>query len=360
MKNYLQFITGLPVYLIIILLASSGLIFSQSGNIKHGGKNNNMKKKDAAGAEFGNGAPSVFLSKAEQINSGITALKLVKTLHRAQSVAYGYVVPVKDLSGDLQNYASAKSQLAKSREDLSVSETNYDRERSLYENKLASNQDYLASKAAYLSDKADVDAAQSNLTSIKSRIIEQWGNKISGWIFNGSADLNSLMSLKTALIQISLLPENKGTEIPRNIKVIPPFDGGKPIDCKYVSAGHLANSQFQTITFYYIASSPSLNGGMNLKAFLPTGKESAGVIVPSSSIVWYKGVPWIYVETSGNNFTRTEIETVNPVKSGFFVPEEKVFLKPGVKAVTRGAQLLLSKELMPAQKQAGGDEEDND
>ena len=360
MKICTKYIKHILIYLSIVLLASTSLVYSQSGEVKPEGKYNNEQKSSNTGVEVENGTTSVILSEAERINSGIIASKLLKTMHRAQSVAYGYVVPVNDLSGDFQNYASAKSQLAKSQENLSISEMNYDREKSLYENKLASRQDYLNSKAAYLSDKADVNAAQSNLTSIKSRITEQWGKTISGWIFNGSPDLTGLLSLKEALIQISLPNENKEIEIPRKIRILPPFNSDKTINCEYVSTGHLANSQFQTITLYYITSAASLNGGMNLKAFLPSGKELAGVIVPSSSIVWYRGESWVYVEKPGNKFTRIEIKTVNPLKSGFFVSETTGIIKPGSKVVTKGAQLLLSEELMPAQKQAGGDEEDND
>lgn len=360
MKIHRKFELNSLILPAVIFLVSSGFVFSQSEKNKQAVKHNIEKSVVAPGFGAENGITSVFLGKAERINSGITVSKLVKTLHRRQSAAYGYVVPVNDLSVDLQNYASGKSQLAKSQEELSVSEKEFERERSLYENKLASSKDYLASKAAYLSDKADVNSAETNLKGLKSRIFEQWGKTISEWIFTGSGELNSLLSLKETLIQISPIPDNLNIIIPGWIKVTSPLDNDKTIDCKFVSAGRLANSQFQTTTLYYIAPASKLIGGMNLKAFLPVGKELKGVIIPSSSIVWYRGKAWVYVEGSGNRFSRVEVTTGNPVKTGFFIPVGTGILEPGNNIVTNGAQLLLSKELLPAQKQAGGDGEDND
>ena len=305
------------------------------------------------------GIITIELSKEEQENSGITTIKLNQAKHQAQLTAYGTVVSIQDLSKDVQGYEADKAQLAKSQENLLISQKNFERTKSLYEKKLTSEQDFQTAQASFLSDQADVNSAQSNLISLKSLILEQWGNEISKWIFTGSTSLQNILELKEALIQIS--PSSSvelGTKIPGNISIQLPSEKGKRISCRFVSAGHLENAQFQTKTLYYITTNYSLSGGMNVKAFLPVGKNLVGVIVPSESTVWYQGKEWIYIEQSSDKFIRVEVDNDNPAGEGYFVTDNNGELKPGVTIVKNGAQLLLSEELTPAQSSGG--EGDND
>lgn len=300
-----------------------------------------------------NGAATIELSPPEREQSGITTIKLSQTLHQAQLTSYGTVVSIHDLSKDVQNYEADKAQLARSKESLLISQKNYERVKSLYEKTFASEQDYQTSQAAYLSDKADMNSAQSNLTGLESSIVEQWGTGISKWIFTGSASLQRLLALDNSLIQISLPPNEMNAKIPEQIFIQPSLDNNLKISCRFVSSGNLANAQFQTKTLYYIASS-SLSGGMNVKAFLPVGKNLAGVMVPSESIVWYQGKAWIYVEKFPDKFIRVEVDTDNPADGGFFVPRNDEIINYGATVVKNGAQLLLSEELTPAQSSQGG------
>jgi len=81
----------------------------------------------------------------------------------------------------------------------------------------------------------------------------------------------------------------------------------------------MANSQFQTKTLYYITPGISFSSGMNVKAFLPEGKDLPGVIVPSNAVVWYQGSAWIYEEEFPGNLsglksipiTRTEMDSLS-------------------------------------------------
>ncbi|MHB8854798.1 MAG: hypothetical protein ACYC6P_15765 [Ignavibacteriaceae bacterium] len=353
--------------IILVLLASVAWYFIQSQNDKTdkaAAKKSSIESSPSV--QVVDDVTTIDLSPSEQSESGITSFILNQTLHQAQLTAYGTVVSIKDLAKDAQNFEAAKAQLAKSKENLLISQKNFERTKSLYDKNLASEQDYQTSQAAFLSDKADMNSAQTNLNSLKSSILEQWGDELSKWIFNGSSSLQNLLEIREELIQISFSQEGLNTKIPESIFIQPtyqnemsPSENGKNISCRFVSAGHLASSQFQTKTLYYITSDASLNSGMNVKAFLPVGKKLNGVIVPDSSIIWYQGKAWIYVEKFPNKFFRVEIDIDNPVGKGFFVPESKGIINPGVTVVKNGAQLLLSEELAPAQgKQSGGGDND--
>ena len=349
----------LSSFIFISLLAAASWFFIQSKNDKPDKAGDKDFPKSYSRIQVENGVTTIDLSPSEQANSGITTTKLIQTLHQAQLTAYGSVVSIQDLAKDVQSFEADKAQLAKSQENLLISQKNFERLKSLYEKNLASEQDYQSAQAAFLSDKADMNSVQTNLNSLKSSINEQWGDEISNWIFSGSSSLQNLLYLKEELIQISLPPDEIDIKIPNNIFIQPSSGTSSRISCRFVSAGHLASSQFQTKTLYYIASNSSLSGGMNVKAFLPIGKNLNGVIVPATSIIWYQGKAWIYAEKLPNKFIRVEVDVDNPVENGFFVPENKGIINPGVTVVKNGAQLLLSEELAPAQgKQSGGGDND--
>ena len=76
-----------------------------------------------------------------------------------------------------------------------------------------------------------------------------------------------------------------------------------------------------------------------------------GLIVPTSAVVWSEGKAWVYQQTAADHFTRRAVPTDIPVEKGFFVAEG---FSPGDKLVTRGAQALLSEELL-LHGQSGGE-----
>ena len=345
-------------FLAFIILFVAGWFFLQSRSNKKDKDAEQNSVKSLSHVQVEDGMTTIELSLSERVNSGITTIKLIQTKHQAQLTAYGTVVSIQYLSKDVQSFETDKALLTKAKESLIISQKNYERVKSLYEKKLASEQDFQTAQAAFLSDQADVSSAQSDLSSLKSSILEQWGSEISKWIFNNTSSLQNLLELKEELIQISLTPDEMDIKTPGNISIQSP-SGNKRIICRYISAGHLANSQFQTKTLYYIVSNTSLSGGMNVKAFLPVGKDLSGVIVPSESIVWYQSKAWIYVEKQQNEFIRVEVDTDNPFNNGFFVPGNHSEINPGATIVKNGAQLLLSEELTPAQSSGSG-EGDND
>lgn len=344
---------------ILILLSSAAWYLFQSQNTKPEKAAEKDSLSVSSRVQVENGITTINLSPSEQANSGITTTKLIQTLHQAQLDAYGSVVSIQDLSKDVQNYEAYKAQLAKSKESLLISQGNYERSKSLYEKNLASEQDFQAAQSAFLSDKADINSALSNLRSQKSSILEQWGNNLSNWIFSGSSSLKRLLALKDILIQISLPPYEMNIKTPARVFIQPPSGTGNRISCRFISSGHLANAQFQTKTLYYITSDASLSAGMNVKAFLPIGNNLTGVVVPASSIIWYKGKAWVYIEQFPNKFVRIEIDTDNAVNDGFFIPGNNGVINPGVTVVINGAQLLLSEELTPAggKKSSEGDDD---
>jgi hypothetical protein len=91
--------------------------------------------------------------------------------------------------------------------------------------------------------------------------------------------------------------------------------------------------------------------GMNVLAFLSSGKSFDGITVPASAIVWWQNKAWVYHRIEPETFTRADIATDLPVAGGGYIVGG---LPNAVEIVTGGAQLLLSEEFR-AQIQVGED-----
>lgn len=366
MKINKNFKIILSVLILIGLVVSAALIFKPKERVTTDKKRDS--RINSSSSKISDGITTIDLSESKIANSGITAIKLVPKLHRAQLIAYGSVISVKELANDVRNFTSGKARLAKAEENLLISQKNFERTKSLFESKLASEQDFQSSQAAFLSDRADVNSARSDLNSLKSSITEQWGNGISQLIFSGispqgnySEELQRILSIEDKLVQVSLPNQEAGIKFPYKIYVQSVSGSPVKILCRFVSTAYRANLQFQTSTLYYLTSDASLNAGMNVKVFFPVGEKLKGVFVPASSVIWYQGKAWVYVEMSSNKFTRVEINTDDQSGADYFIPANSGVINPGVTVVKDGAQLLLSEELKPQPgAKTGGDGGDND
>jgi hypothetical protein len=110
----------------------------------------------------------------------------------------------------------------------------------------------------------------------------------------------------------------------------------------FVSPATHVDPKIQGVTLFYAApAESSLLPGMNVLAFLPTGKIIDGVGVAASSVVWWQDRAWVYQRTGPDKFERVEIATDMPAPAGGYIVAG---MPPDVQIVSSGAQLLLSEE----------------
>ena len=110
--------------------------------------------------------------------------------------------------------------------------------------------------------------------------------------------------------------------------------------------------QMQGRGFLFLVSSNSLRlaPGASVTGLLSLpGEPRRGVALPREAVVWYNGVPWVYLQTSEETFQRQQVVLDSPLPEGWFVPAG---LKRGDKVVTNGGQQLFSEEV---KGQLGGD-----
>ena len=86
----------------------------------------------------------------------------------------------------------------------------------------------------------------------------------------------------------------------------------------------------------------TLRPGAALIAFLPDLRaRRSGVEVPSSAVVQWEALAWVFLERAPGRFARVQVATEHPVPGGWRVDQG---LSPGDRVVTIGAGQLLSEE----------------
>jgi len=284
----------------------------------------------------------VTLSSAQQAKGGIAVALLNSMSFQEKVTAYGIVSDTQQLSDSRSSFANSRAKQESAQAELVASREDYTRLQSLYrDNRSTSEKSVQKAQATWLSDQAQARAAEVALHSQTAIIRQRWGSVIAKWIEEDSAAFARLMEQEDVLIQITVPVGTKLSSPPASATIETPV--GSTETATFVSASPRTDPRIQGFSFLYLAPAKAtgLLPGMNVLAYLPTGRETVGTYVPASAVVWLQGRAWVYVQASPDTFIRREIPTGTPVPGGWFVREG---LSAGQWCVVRGAQLLLSQE----------------
>lgn len=288
-----------------------------------------------------NGEPVIRIDAETQRRSGIATTHLPSTPHPEELRAYGMVLDVARLTELSNNYAGAKAQVQTAQAKLASSKPAFERAQKLFSQPQAISQAQMqAAQAAYGTDQASLAAAQSQVRTLAATAYQEWGAVLGKSLVDGSPDITALIERQDFLLQITLSP---GVTL-----ATPPATGsieigkGRRAAIAFVSPATRIDPKIQGVSFFYTV--PAASGvlpGMNVLAFLPSGRSVVGVAVPASAIVWWQGRAWVYRRTAPDTFVRTEIATDVPAPDDGYVVKD---LPGNAEVVTRGTQLLLSEE----------------
>lgn len=298
-----------------------------------------------------NGRVTVTLDAESQTRLGIQTVALSASSVRLQVSAPAVVLSVQDLASLRNAYVMAQAQLEKARAKREVAEKEYQRLKNLYQDdQNASAKAMESAQGTLQGDKADENAAQEQLGLQAAVVRQQWGAAVAKWMESDAAALEQVLSQQRMLVQITL-PQDDTASAPAAIS-LEVF--GRRVPAKAVSAFPHVDPRIQGAAYLYVTSAgPGVVPGMNLIAHFATGKRRRGVVVPESAVVWSEAQAWIYVQAGANQFARVGVVTDTPVEKGFLVTEG---LASGERVVVRGAQALLSEELLlPGQGTAAPD-----
>ena len=288
-----------------------------------------------------NGDPVITLDDETQQRSGIETAALPLVPHPEEHRAYGMVLDVARLTELSNNYANAKAQVQTAQAKLAMSKPAFDRAQKLFnETHVVSQAQVQAAEAAFGTDQASLAAGEAQVRTLTATAYQEWGAVLGKSLVDESPMIKALIERQNYLLQITLPP---GVILP-----VPPTTASIEIGkvaragITFVSPATRIDPRIQGVSFFYTAAAETgVLPGMNVLAFLPSGKSVEGVAVPASAIVWWQGRAWVYRRTGQDTFTRVAIATNLPAPGGGYIAND---VAKDAEIVTRGAQLLLSEE----------------
>ncbi len=294
--------------------------------------------KSKARIESRDGKTYVVLGSEAIRMNGIEAVTLTETSYRLTTTAYGTVIMPQVFADDAAGYSSALASYRAAISKRNASQKEYQRLKTLYATKDVSDKVLQAARAQYEADDAAAQSTAQTLQASKTKIIQKWGETISGWIFN-STD-KSLVTGKDLMIQAALPTGETVSGINEGIVNL---SDGINVKARFISTSPTSDPLVQGVAYLFVvpAMGSAILPGTNVTVYIEAGKQMSGVVIPSSAVVWAQGVPWVYIESGTGEFIRQLISTDEPAAGGFFITG---VLKPGDKIVSKSAQLLLSIE----------------
>lgn len=296
------------------------------------------------------GATVVTLSEQGQAQSDIRTIALQAGTQQQSLSALGSVVSIDPLLELRTRYLTAVADANVAQASLASSQQEFQRLQQLnQDNRNVSDRVVLAAQAQYRTDQAKLQAAQVQAGNLRDNMRQLWGDTLAGQATQqpASAALQSLLQYREVLLQLTLPFDAAAPRAGDSAWVSPAGSQGKPVKAVMVAASPQTDATLQGKTYFYRAPADSLRAGMRVSVKLEGGQDSgkegaqAGVLVPSSAVVWYGGKAWVYRKQGEDKFTRLPISTEHAAGDGWF---SHGLLQPGDLIVNNGAQLLLSEE----------------
>jgi hypothetical protein len=288
------------------------------------------KKEESRVTRGTNGETIIKLDAETQKLMGLQTTALSAAELAPEIKGFGRVLdtaPLASLVADLMS-ATAASQ---------ASQAELERLKALAAQNNASARALQAAEAAAVRDGAQTE-------SVRLKLVAGWGSAVAGRQ-DLVAFVRSLGSLESAMVQISVSPDQLVKQAPTGARIVTMSDDTKPIEAQFISRAPSVDPQVQGHAFLFLITPNPLRlaPGAAVTGFLETpGEKQTGIAVPRNAIVRFNGTAWVYVQTGDETFERTEAQLDRPLQNAWFV---RGGLKPETKVVTTGAQQMLSEEL---------------
>lgn len=290
-----------------------------------------------------NGETIVIVAPEVQHASHIGVEPIASAALQPEITAYATVIDMQPLF-DLRNrWISARANLESARALAGSSGSEYERNRVLFENdRNVSQKSMQNSRAAAQTDQAKLQSADASQNALEAILRQQFGDALARAAEAPVSDLfRRLLSGRAVVLRVTL-PAKESGPVPMHITV--DAANGESVVARKLSASPQGDPAIQGNPYFYITDS-ALPVGTHTTAHVPLGDKSPlGLLIPQSAVVWYGGQTWVYIRTAVDRFTRRYVPAVSPMNGGYIVSSG---FHVGDEVVIRGAQLLLSEELLP-------------
>ena len=284
------------------------------------------------------GMVSVKLTAAAQKASGIEVGQPVAVRAGTEREAQATVLDVEPLFALRSQLHEARADIARLASQLARSEAERDRIQALYnDDRNASERALQTARSQAEQDRGALAAARARADGLYARLVQGWGTLAGDASGEGPKELERLADRRASLVAIALRGEG---EAPPLMQLRLP-DGADLIEARRIGLASRSVSFAAGETWLY-KTERVLPTGTRLAARGVTGTEVLH-LVPNSAVVWYAGLPWVYVrdDDEPEEFIRQALPAESQRPDGWLAPA----LEEYARVVIRGAQLLLSEEL---------------
>ena len=300
--------------------------------------------------EIHQGLPAVKLDVEIMQRSGIelSVLQVIEYLHEAR--ATGQVVDFEPLLQKRTAYHEAEASRTVAQQHFNAATTVHKRLNTLYKERTnVSLRQVEAANLKKIESLSQLRAANKQIENIRLETIQHWGVELSNWALGNiktkeqSSYFERLIQSKDVLIMASLPPNIGLPDETSFIYVNSHPERTSARKAYLISPATHTNSLSQGLTYYFRTRAEALRVGMRLSAWMVLSENiEKGVNVPLTSVIWYGGQPWVYVQVAPDLYQRRPVSEYRETDFGWFIRDT---FKQDDKVVTRGGQLLLSEEL---------------
>jgi hypothetical protein len=339
MSKSMKWLIGLLIVVTAVSIVVAVLTSAHRADTDEEDQEESVKTPSHVSVENGN--TIISLDPQTEEREGIRVVNVMQTSMRSELRGTAVLLAVNDLASLRNNYVTARTKVERDRVDLDVSRSRYQRTKALYEqNQNMSLQALQDAEATYRNTQAQVGADEQDSKLQLDTVRQRWGGVIADWIANNKQTLEPVLEQRALLAQV-VFPPGEAAKAPATLSLTIPAN--RVVQARLISQLPQVNPQIQGISFLYLVPGRTgLATGMNLVVLVPVGERLVGAMIPESTIVWWQGKAWAYVEAQPNTFARREVPTDKHVSGGYFAPGAT--FAPGTKLVTAGAQALLSEE----------------
>jgi len=294
------------------------------------------------------GRARVIVTSGDMAASGIEVALLNATTYQEQVRGLGTVIAPQALAAQADTYQSAVAEATRAELAVKAARLEVQRLAPLHQaDRIVSDKALETAQDDLTVKEAKARAATASLATQRFAFEGQWGPVLVKWLADGAPALERLLAGQDLLVRIAL-PAGSLASDPTvaHVQAAP----GVMVDARIISGAPQADPTFQGQGFYaVVAENARLRPGMTVPAAVTAAAPVAGVLVPESAIVRWRGMPWVFVESAQGEFVRQPISAGIATPRGWLVTSG---LSAGVPIVAHGAQLLLSEEAK-AQAAAG-------
>ena len=165
------------------------------------------------------GEPIITLDAAAQHAVGLQVATLPAAKYQDQVRAYGAVLDLTTLTTLNTNYVAAVSQLNTAQARLAASQPAFARAQALYAKNIGNLVQVQATEAAVIADRAAVEAAQSQVRTLRATALQEWGPVIGNSMVVDGGLITRLIERNEFLLQITLPPGVRLDEVPNAASV---------------------------------------------------------------------------------------------------------------------------------------------